>query len=306
MGGFSFDLSGRKELQKKLLEADLAKNEMEMEVLKRKLNPEQDLARSANVSFQGMQNPDLSPVERAAYAASLKRSAGTKEIPGTNLEIPAGLPEEDEVRYMDNAVERVAALQKFADMETDPVKKAIRQDLATAGRKTIVAKGKELTAADSTFEQNVDAFKRFANDLESTVKEYGNFESFNPEGSAKLKNLNYQMAIAYAKLVDPNTAAREGEVEAAQKYLVPMSNFPIPALIDTPVSVQNKTTLEAIKYMKGEIDRRIASYERTSGRKIQSATEASPATSSRGDTQPQPNASTFQYDPRARRLLPGR
>jgi hypothetical protein len=297
----SIDLSGRKELQRKALEADLKKSELQIEMVKRQLYPEQAASRAAEKLYT-TQNP----VERAALMNNLAETTGTRTIPGTNISIPGGLSEEDEVRYMENAVRRAAALQNYADAEPDPTLKAIRQEIATAGRKAIVAKGKELTAADSTFEQNVDAFKRFANDLESTVKEYGNFESFNPEGSAKLKNLNYQMAIAYAKLVDPNTAAREGEVEAAQKYLVPMSNFPVPALIDTPVSVQNKTTLEAIKYMKGEIDKRIASYQRTSGRKIQSATEASSATSSRGDTKPQPNTSTFQYDPRARRLLPGR
>ena len=310
---FNFDLSGRKELQKRLLESDLAKAEMEKEVLKRKLYPEEERARIATASFQGMSNPNASPVAQAAYAASLGETAGTRTIPGTSMTIPAGLGEEAEAQMLDNAIRKATFIQKRANIEPDPDARKLYQDVANAAGKSIVAKGKELTVADTAFELNAAAFMRFADQLEGAVQKYGNFESMNPEGSAMIRQLPYEMAIAYAKIVDPSSVAREGEVAAAQKYLVPMSRIPIPDAMgltpDSPLSIKNSTTLAAIRNQKESLRARIEAYERTSGRKIEipgtaGGDTASPKPSPAATGQPQQSGqSTFQYDPRARRLI---
>lgn len=304
---FNFDLSGRKELQKQVLESNLRNDEMQREVLKRKLYPEQYVAETAEKLYN-----TSDPLQRAVLVNTLGETTGTRTIPGTTLTVPAGMGEEAEVAALDNAMNKLAYLQQRAEAEPDPFKKGILQQVANAGVKNIVAKGKEATATDTTFEMNADAFTRFANDLEKTVQDFGNFESYNPEGSAKLRQLNYQMAIAYAKIVDPSSVAREGEVAAAQKYIVPMSRFPVPTPVDTPISVQNATTMAAIRNMQNDIKARIKAYERISGRKLgidenSGSDVATPQSSPAATGQPQQSGqSTFQYDPRARRLIPGR
>ena len=305
---FNFDLSGRKELQKKLMEQQLTTENLQQEMLKRKLYPEQDAERA----YQGILNTQ-SPVERAALMNSLAQSTGTRTIPGTSMSVPAGIPEDAEIQILDNAVNRAAGLQRLADSEPDPVRKKILQDVASAGAKGIVAKGKELTVADTAFELNAAAFMRFADRLEGAVQKFGNFESMNPEGSAMIRQLPYEMAIAYAKIVDPSSVAREGEVAAAQRYLVPMSRTPIPDAMgltpDSPLSIKNSTTLAAIRNQKESLRARIEAYERTSGRKIEIPKTVGSDTSSPQTSPAAPSGQgqgTFQYDPRARRLIPGR
>ena len=53
------------------------------------------------------------------------------------------------------------------------------------------------------------------------VDKYGTYElmgTFNRD----LERMNYNIAIDYAKIVDPESVAREGEVKAAQRYLLPL------------------------------------------------------------------------------------
>ncbi len=56
--------------------------------------------------------------------------------------------------------------------------------------------------------------------LDGLVKKYGTAEVVGPEEDT-MRALVYSMAIDYAKLVDPESVAREGEVAAAQKYMLP-------------------------------------------------------------------------------------
>jgi len=60
--------------------------------------------------------------------------------------------------------------------------------------------------------------------LRETIKKFGNFESAtvgNPPAAAALKQIPFQLAIMHAKIADPTSVAREGEVAAAQKYMLP-------------------------------------------------------------------------------------
>lgn len=77
------------------------------------------------------------------------------------------------------------------------------------------------------------------NNIRDMISSKGTFEAFGPH-NAKLDGALYDLAVDYAKLVDPATAAREGEVASAKKYLLPireangmgMSNATAIALID--------------------------------------------------------------------------
>jgi hypothetical protein len=98
---------------------------------------------------------------------------------------------------------------------------------------------------------------RYAKQLEDTVKEYGTFEAYDAEGSARLGQLPYQLAIAYAKIVDPSSVAREGEVTAAQKYLIPTGFFK-----------RNDTALAAIRNLRDDLQERAKQYSRSKGKEI--------------------------------------
>lgn len=115
-------------------------------------------------------------------------------------------------------------------------------------------KAPKKTTADITFEQNAASAMRFTKQLAEAIKKYGTFELASPEGSAKLGQLPYQMAIAYAKTVDPSSVAREGEVAAAQKYLIPMG-----------MGTRNETALFAAESFKKDIEDRVKQYKKTTG-----------------------------------------
>ena len=82
--------------------------------------------------------------------------------------------------------------------------------------------------ADVAFQSNVDVATTSLDQLENFVKKYGTWESGwagNPEAAAGLESLPYKIAIQTAKIVDPGSVAREGEVAAAQKYIIPLGMF---------------------------------------------------------------------------------
>lgn len=123
----------------------------------------------------------------------------------------------------------------------------------------------KLEVSDKTFMSNATEYMQQLTDLENTVKTYGNVEVNIPavssekstEASAKLQQLPYKMAITYAKIVDPSSVAREGEVAAAQKYLIPAG-----------LTVSDKVTLAAIKNQREEIKRRITQFNKLNAEKL--------------------------------------
>jgi len=128
-------------------------------------------------------------------------------------------------------------------------KYAIVKDLET--KKTGEPK---LDAGEVSFLGNSTELASQLNKFENTINEYGNFEVLNSEGSAALQNLPYETAILYSKMVDPATAAREGEVAAFQKYGIPVG-----------MTTRNATTLSAIREQRKEIVRRIQSHAAITG-----------------------------------------
>ncbi len=95
---------------------------------------------------------------------------------------------------------------------------------------------------DKEFATNVEVGLKEATKLENTIKKFGGFEFMNPEATADLSASSYQLAINYAKIVDPASVAREGEVAAAQKYLIPLG-----------MGTRNSVSLAAVKRYKKTI-----------------------------------------------------
>jgi hypothetical protein len=123
----------------------------------------------------------------------------------------------------------------------------------------------KLEVSDKTFMSNATEYMQQLTDLENIVKTYGNVEVNIPAvssekstaASAKLQQLPYKMAITYSKIVDPSSVAREGEVAAAQKYLIPAG-----------LTVSNDVTLAAIKNQREEIKRRITQFNELNAEKL--------------------------------------
>lgn len=105
-------------------------------------------------------------------------------------------------------------------------------------------KAKDLRPEDVAFGTNVQMANKFIDELGSSVERSGTWESRlgNTADAAALDAIPYQLAITYAKLVDPASVAREGEVAAAQKYL-----------IDLGVTANKAKVLEQLKRMKKTI-----------------------------------------------------
>jgi hypothetical protein len=230
-----------------------------------KLNPEREAKRVAEALMQ-----TSNPVEQAALMQRLAETTGTRTAPGTSIVVPAGLPEELVDAYVDRQVNKVKYYKEKAMMEPDPEKRRIMMSVADAGEKALVAKGKELTQADFAFESNIREAYRMADELENTVKKYGNFESIDPEGSATLKQIPYLFAVSLAKVLDPGSVAREGEVEAARKFAIPMGTTPVSVGFNNPVTgPTTATTLAAIKSMRTRLKARAEDYKSIAGRTVE-------------------------------------
>ena len=155
----------------------------------------------------------------------------------------------------------VQSITALAQVDPDKAREIAKSSLPILEKKE-EDKTPKKTQADVTFEQNASAALRFTDQLTDAIKQYGTFEIASSEGSAKLGQLPYQMAIAYAKTVDPSSVAREGEVAAAQKYLIPLG-----------ASTRNDTALAAAKSFREDIVERINQYKKSTGADVQIDTE---------------------------------
>jgi hypothetical protein len=96
------------------------------------------------------------------------------------------------------------------------------------------------------------ALKNNAQKLKDLIQEHGTFELTGDAG-AKMDSVIYQMAVDYAKLVDPDSVAREGEVAAAQKYMLPVRE----TTMGIPM-YKNSTAVSLVDNYMSDLDQRIA------------------------------------------------
>jgi len=287
---------------------------LRVEMLKQKLYPADTAQKAAE---ELMQTTDSA--RRAALMQTLYETTGTTTIPGTSLNVPAGTPEEDQYNYLEGMMDRVARYERMAMLETDPIKRDMKMKTVDMAKKSIQAKGKELTAADVAFEMNATDAYRLADELEDIVKKYGNYEISNPEGSAALRQKPYFLAVSLAKALDPGSVARESEVKSfLETMALGTSPVEVPGL-DLPIAgPRTATTLEGIKMLRNRLDIKANDYKRISGRTIElpkrereDATAPTQAQQSyqaptQQQSQPMSPSGFGGYDPRTRRVIPNR
>lgn len=161
--------------------------------------------------------------------------------------------------------------------------------------KQAATKGTEIKPEELAFETNVQMGTKLADQLAAAVEESGTWEAgnipliSNKKNAAIIDAAPYQLAITYAKIVDPASVAREGEVAAAQKYMLDLGMFS-----------SKEKALEGIENMK----KTMAEYSSTR-RGIQGKPAASAATQQLAPVQQQALdwAQANPNDPRSQQIL---
>jgi len=150
----------------------------------------------------------------------------------------------------------VQSITSLAQVDPDKAREIAKSSLPILEVKE-ADKAPKKSAADITFEQNANSAIRYSNELYNTIKDGGTWESYllgDPKIQARLNQLPYQMAIAYAKTVDPSSVAREGEVAAAQKYLIPLG-----------LIAKQDVALQSVENFRRDIVDQMQSYKKATG-----------------------------------------
>jgi hypothetical protein len=217
-------------------------------------NDFEEIARfyGSNIKGEGATRPqDITPADTAKKEATTAATIA-------ELNQLAKRSAESGNQFDNSLVQSITAL---AQVDPDKAREIAKSSFPVLEKKE-EDKTPKKTQADVTFEQNASAALRFTDQLTDAIKQYGTFEIASSAGSAKLGQLPYQMAIAYAKTVDPSSVAREGEVAAAQKYLIPLG-----------LTTRNETALSAAKSFRDDIVERVNQYKKSTGADVQIDTE---------------------------------
>lgn len=212
--------------------------------------------RSINQAIEQVNQIKDSEMEVNEQRAQIRRVANGLALQLVSLGTPASTIEqtmaammpqeqkisEDELLRLKFAQdERMLAMKGKQDERLQMIKGSQAERIASmraSQQKQVVSQG------DKDFAVNARVALEEASKLRTVVKNFGNMETIlgDQKAKAKLESTAYQLAINYAKIFDPASVAREGEVAAAQKYMIPMGLF-----------TTNKQTLEAIKLYEDRI-----------------------------------------------------
>lgn len=147
---------------------------------------------------------------------------------------------------------QIDKLNKEPNQKLDPLldlkRQKLEKELAGENKKDVTGERslKEIMAEEK---YRYNSLTSNLNKLEELVKKHGTIDFVGPESGTKKSKL-YQMAIDFAKVVDPKSVAREGEVKAAQDYLLSID------------WTRPKTALKLLKEFREDLeDRRMAKQQ---------------------------------------------
>lgn len=117
---------------------------------------------------------------------------------------------------------------------------------STANEKKVAAgkQGSEVSYRYNMLQSNADKLK-------GLVNKHGTMAVTGSAGT-EMDSAVYQMAVDYAKLVDPESVAREGEVASAKKYMLPFRDW-------GGATTSNETAIQSIENYKKSLDDRLVS-----------------------------------------------
>lgn len=194
-----------------------------------KRQQQDQLARDLSLRLTGIGAP-ASAVENAFQAVAPQRFGSVEQ-----MQLEGELAGNKQYQDVSKKILSQRAQAKKDEMamqfgfESALADKKFMRDMALEQFK-LAKSGSKLSPEEVAFQTNVNVANSMLDDLEKTIKDKGTFElGFGSDAaqgaSAKLDAIPYQLAITYAKIVDPNSVAREGEVAAAQKYLIQLGAF---------------------------------------------------------------------------------
>jgi hypothetical protein len=129
----------------------------------------------------------------------------------------------------------------------------LAMDRASAQKASPEAKlNAQFAKSNTEFNQYMDNSLNKVAAIAKQIRNEGTWDAVGPE-AGNLKRDIYDLAINYAKIVDPESVAREGEVAAAQKYMLDVQGF----------FKRNATAEQAVENMKKSLQDRVRARERS-------------------------------------------
>lgn len=189
------------------------------------------------------------PAQRRALEAEEKLKAQEAEL----------YPQKFEQALGDQALDRRYKEAQIAELSRKPEKEAEERqfrreelNLKKAEKQEAAAEKKKTSLEEVDYRQG--SILSSLDKLDEIVKQYGTFEVFGPQ-KEQMNQLIYNAALDYAKLVDPQSVAREGEVAAAQKYALPIQGL----------GVSNESARQLIADMKAKTIERGGQIRKSKG-----------------------------------------
>lgn len=255
----------RAQSEKQVARADAARNDLMKEFTTQRQLKEWD-AKDAEIADDRDPNSMRSQIARSVAM----KFGGSKIIPTDKLSTMSAADINKHMPFLKDAYEADVAAQSRKDTlaATNAQRKLDQankdRDYALREREFSQKQVKPADAkADNEVAYRYNALKQNAADLKALVGQHGTNVMFGPEGD-QMDSKIYQMAVDYAKLVDPESIAREGEVAAAQKYMLPFRNW-------AGLGTSNSTATSQIDNYLTDLDKRLAAREKATGRAIAGA-----------------------------------
>lgn len=145
----------------------------------------------------------------------------------------------------DFQMKKLATEQAFKSQEADKDRLAKRIELADKKKEENKGLAKQKTEVGYRYNNII----KNANDLKDLVKKEGTMALTGTAGE-DMDRAIYNMALDYAKLVDPDSVAREGEVASAQKYMLGFRNL-------GGATTSNATALKSIDQYVSSLNNRL-------------------------------------------------
>lgn len=143
--------------------------------------------------------------------------------------------------------------------EYEMKKEKFESDMAEKEKKA--SQEDELTARYKNQMRNLDKLTKIVNDMSAyqasgIVEGIANLFKDDPTSfSSEIDKTIYDLALDYAKIVDPTSVAREGEVAAAEKYALPIKRYILTG--------QKGAALRLIEKHREDVESRVRSSSKT-------------------------------------------
>lgn len=241
--------------------SDFAKsiNQQQAAARQQEMQDQQDRDKQTGLRMQTLQflqgradkQSDLARQEQAAEMAD-KRARDLAQMQSDRSFALASM-QDKRAREMEDIRNQnaIAADERRAARDMDLVRLKGEQELAQAQAK-LQMPDKAAQKSEKELDYRYVSLRNNADKLKDLVGKYGTMEMAGPQ-AAEMDSLIYQMAVDYAKMVDPDSVAREGEVSAAQKYMLPFRQ----GMFDK-LTTKNKTAEQMIDNYKQSLDERLA------------------------------------------------